>query len=136
MEALRRVRWQTVDVADPVRLLLVGSNGAVRRGLELLFSSEEHVEIVGQVDDVRSAIRLGRKVRPAVVLVDLEPLGKRGVREAAQMKRALSAEVAVLTLRDDGSIRRDAEQAGLHFLSKQADTGSLLAILRSNHPSS
>lgn len=122
---------QTEGVAEPVRLLLVGSNGAVRRGLELLFSSEDHVEIVGQVDDVRSAIRLGRAVRPAIVLVDLEPLGEHGLKEAARMKRELSADVAVLTLGDDCSIRREAELAGLYFLSKQADTESVLAIIRS-----
>lgn len=89
------------------------------------------MEIVGQVDDVRSAIRLGRAVRPAVVLVDLEPLGKHGLKEAARMKRELSVDVAVLTLRDDCSIRREAELAGLYFLSKQADTENLLAAIRS-----
>ena len=117
-------------VAKSIRLLLVGSNGAVREGLELLLSIESDIEVVGQAADGRSAIRLGRKVRPEIVLVDLESLGSRGIDEAALIQRQLVVDVAVLTLRDDEAIRDRASQAGLHFLTKQGDTRALLDVVR------
>jgi DNA-binding NarL/FixJ family response regulator len=114
---------------ESVRLLLVGSNGAVRRGLELLLSGEAGVQIVGQAEDADAAIRLSRELRPSTVLIDLESLGDRGLEEAAEVTQT-AARVVVLSLRDDWETRRRAEEAGLRFVSKQAGSDSLLALLR------
>jgi two-component system, NarL family, invasion response regulator UvrY len=114
---------------ESVRLLLVGSNCAVRRGLELLLSGEAGIEIVGQADDADSAIRLSRELRPSTVLIDLESLGDRGLEEAAEVT-PMAAKVVVLSLRDDRETRRHADEAGLRFVSKQAGSDSLVALLR------
>ncbi len=112
-----------------VRLLLVGSNSAVRRGLELLLSGEAGVQIVGQAENANSAIRLGRELSPSTVLIDLESLGDRGLEEAVELRRQIPATVIVLSLRDDQQSRQRADEAGLRFLSKQAGTDGLLALL-------
>jgi DNA-binding NarL/FixJ family response regulator len=113
-----------------VRLLLVGSNGAVRRGLELLLSGEAGVKIVGQAENANSAIRLGRELSPSTVLIDLESLGERGLEEAVEVKSQIPASVIVLSLEDDQQTRLRADGAGLRFVSKQAGSDSLLALLR------
>jgi DNA-binding NarL/FixJ family response regulator len=117
-------------MAGPVRLLLVGSNGAVRRGLDLLLSAESGIEVAGQAENSQSAVELGREVEPTLVLVDLESIGKQGLAEAAYIRDELAAEVAVLSLQDDGLTRKVAELAGLHFVSKQSDSYALLAVVR------
>ena len=117
-------------MASPVRLLLVGSNGAVRRGLDLLLSAESGIEVVGQAESGQSAVELGREVQPTLVLVDLESIGKQGIAEAALIRQELAAEVAVLSLQGDGVTRKRAELAGLHFISKQSDGDALLAVIR------
>jgi DNA-binding NarL/FixJ family response regulator len=117
-------------MASPVRLLLVGSNGAVRRGLDLLLSAESGIEVAGQAENSQSAVELGREVKPTIVLVDLESIGKQGLVEAAYIRDELAAEVAVLSLQDDGVTRKVAELAGLHFVSKQSDSYALLAVVR------
>jgi DNA-binding NarL/FixJ family response regulator len=117
-------------MASPVRLLLVGSNGAVRRGLDLLLSAESGIEVVGQAESGQSAVELGREVQPTLVLVDLESIGKQGIAEAALIRQELAAEVAVLSLQGDGVTRKRAELAGLHFIRKQSDGDALLAVIR------
>ena len=107
-----------------MRLLLVGSNGGVCRGIELLLSGEAGVEIVGRAESVTSAIRLGRDVAPNTVLIDLESLGERGLEEAAELKGQIAATVIVL------SLRQRADAAGLRFVSKQSGSDGLLALLR------
>lgn len=115
---------------DPVRLLLVGSNEAVRRGLELRLSGEAGVRIVGQAENADSAIRLGRELSATTVLIDLDSLGDGGVEEAVKVRGQIPATVIVLTLRDDQQSRQRAEEAGLRFVGKQAGSNSLLAVLR------
>ena len=126
-----RTRHVTLSgMLGSVRLLLVGSNGAVRRGLELLLSGEAGIQIVGQAENANSAIRLGRELSPSTVLIDLESLGDRGVEEAVELRRQIPATVIVLSLRDDQQSRQRADEAGLRFLSKQAGSDGLLALLR------
>jgi DNA-binding NarL/FixJ family response regulator len=118
-------------VREPaVRLLLVGSNEAVRRGIELLLSGEAGVEIVGRAESANSAIRLGRELSPSTVLIDLESLGERGLQEAAEVRGQVPATVIALSLRDDPESRQRADEAGLRFVSKQAGSDGLLALLR------
>ena len=128
---LERTRRVTLSgVPDSVRLLLVGSNGSVRRGLELLLSGEAGVEIVGRAESANSAIRLGRELSPSTVLIDLESLGDRGLEGAVEVRCQIPATVIVLSLRDDQQSRQRADEAGLRFVSKQAGSDGLLALLR------
>jgi|ERR671937_1986471 DNA-binding NarL/FixJ family response regulator len=117
-------------MASPVRLLLVGSNGAVRRGLDLLLSAESGIEVAGHAENSQSAVELGRVLQPSLVLVDLESIGKQGLAQAAHIRHELAAEVAVLSLQEDAVTRRRAQLAGLHFVSKQSDSDALLVVVR------
>ena len=128
---LVRTRHVTLSsMPGSVRLLLVGSNGAVRRGLELLLSGEAGIQIVGQAENANSAILLGRELSPSTVLIDVESLGDRGMEEAVEVRSQIAGTVIVLSLRDDQESRLQADEAGLRFVSKQAGSDGLLALLR------
>jgi len=128
---LERTRRATLSgVPKTVRLLLVGSNTAVRRGLELLLSGEAGIQIVGRAENANSAIQLARELSPSAVLIDLESLGERGLEEAVEVRRQIPATVIVLSLRDDQQSRHQADEAGIRFVSKQAGSDGLLALLR------
>jgi DNA-binding NarL/FixJ family response regulator len=128
---LERTRRVTLSgMPGSVRLLLVGSNEAVRRGIELLLSGEAGVEIVGRAENANVAIQLGRELAPTTVLIDLESLGERGLEEAAEVRGQIAATVIVLSLQDDQQSRQRADEAGLRFVSKQGGSDSLLALLR------
>ena len=108
----------------------MGSNSAVRRGLELLLSGEAGVQIVGRAENTNSAIQLARDLTPSTVLIDLESLGDRGLEDAVEVRRQIRATVIVLSLGDDQQSRQRADEAGLRFVSKQAASDGLLAVLR------
>jgi len=128
---LERTRRATLSgVPKTVRLLLVGSNSAVRRGLELLLSGEAGLQVVGRAENANSAIQLARELLPSTLLIDLESLGERGLEEAVEVRRQIPATVIVLSLRDDEQSRERADEAGLRFVSKQAGSDGLLALLR------
>jgi DNA-binding NarL/FixJ family response regulator len=128
---LERTRRVTLSgVPESVRLLLVGSNSAVRRGLELLLSGEAGVRIVGRAETADSAIQLARDLSPSTILIDLESLGDRGLEDAVEVRRQIPVTVIVLSLRDDQQSRQRADEAGLRFVSKQAGSDGLLAVLR------
>ena len=128
---LERTRRLTLSgMLGSVPLLLVGTNEAVRRGLELLLSGEAGVQVIGRAENATSAIQLARELAPSVVLIDLESLGDRGLEEAAEVRREVPATVIVLSLRDDQQSQHQADEAGLRFVSKQAGSDSLLALLR------
>jgi DNA-binding NarL/FixJ family response regulator len=128
---LERTRRVTLGaVPESVRLFLICTNEAVRRGIELLLSGEAGVEIIGRAENAKSAIRLGRELAPSIVLIDLESLGEHGLEEAAEVRGQIPATVIVLSLRDDLQSRQWADGAGLRFVSKQAGSDGLLALLR------
>jgi DNA-binding NarL/FixJ family response regulator len=73
---------------------------------------------------------MGSELAASTVLIDLESLGERGLEEAAEVRGQLRATVIVLSLRDDQQSRHRADEAGLRFVSKQAGSAGLLALLR------
>ena len=95
----------------------MGSNSAVRRGLELLLSGEAGVQIVGRAENADSAIQLARDLSPSTILIDLESLGDRGLEDAVEVRRQIPVTVIVLSLRDDQQSRQRADEAGLRFVS-------------------
>src|ERR1700694_1354881 len=105
---------------EGVRRTMVVSNAAGGRAIDLPLSGEAGVEIVGRAENANVAIQLGRELAPTTVLIDLESLGERGLEEAVEVRRQISATVIVLSLRDDQQSRHRADEAGLRFVSKQA----------------
>ena len=54
-----------------VRVLLVDDHEIVRVGLRSVIEKEGGMEVVAEADTGRAAVQLARKLRPAVVLIDI-----------------------------------------------------------------
>ena len=61
-------------MSNPIRILVVDDHMVVRRGLVSLIESEDELEVVGQAADGLEAIEQAEKLRPDVVLMDVEML--------------------------------------------------------------
>ena len=127
------------DQADPnqagtvrIRLLVADDHPVVRSGIVGMLSSEEDLEVAGQVADGAEAVRLAGELAPDVVLMDLRMPGMDGV-EATRRILAVSdpPRVVVLTTYDtDGDILRAVEAGAIGYLLKDSPREEILAAVR------
>ena len=114
----------------PIRLLLVDSQLAVRKGLGMRFALEEDLEVVGAAGDSAEAISLARTLHPDVILIDIDSPGGIALTKALRSSSPRSA-VVILTLHDDAATRTRARDAGAAaFVAKYQMEETLLTEIR------
>jgi DNA-binding NarL/FixJ family response regulator len=100
-------------VTDPVRILLVDDHAVLRSGLRLLLEREDGLEPVGEADTAEDAVRSLPRLRPDVVVIDVEMPGMGGIDGASRIKeRAPEARILVLSMHDRAQDVRRAFDAG------------------------
>ncbi|MCC7372465.1 MAG: response regulator transcription factor [Chloroflexi bacterium] len=87
----------TAETSRPIRVLLVDDHAVVRKGLRALFEQEAGIEVAGEAANGEEAVRMVERLRPDVVLLDLEMPVMGGV-EAAQRISALLPEAKIVVL--------------------------------------
>jgi two-component system, NarL family, response regulator LiaR len=86
------------DAAPPIRVLLVDDHAVVRKGLCALLDREPDIAVVGEAESGEQALRLLDRLRPDVILMDLEMPGLGGVEATRQIAaRQPVAKIVVLT---------------------------------------
>jgi DNA-binding NarL/FixJ family response regulator len=116
-----------------IRVLLADDHAVVRQGLRTYLELQEDIEVAGEAADGEAAIAAAGRVRPDVVLLDLEMPGRDGV---AALPRLLEAApgVRVLVLTSFGEDDRlfAALRAGAcGFLLKDTEPAELVRAIRS-----
>jgi DNA-binding NarL/FixJ family response regulator len=95
----------------PIRVLLADDHPVVREGLRGMLASEPDIEVVGDAGSGPEAVALARRLRPDVVLMDLQMPGGDGVDATRQLA---GTTVVVLTTYDsDADILRAVEAGRL-----------------------
>lgn len=116
----------------PVRILLCDDHAVVRAGLLALLGSEPDIEVVGEAGSGEEAVATAAKLRPDVVLMDLQlGPGIDGV-EATRRISATGVHVLVLTTYDtDADITRAIAAGATGYLLKAERPEELFAAIRS-----
>ncbi|GGP45423.1 response regulator [Streptomyces abikoensis] len=122
-----------MSAATPVRLLLCDDHAVVRAGLRALFASEPGIEVVGEAGTGEEAVAMAAKLRPDVVLMDLQ-LGP-GIGGVEATRRITAApdgvRVLVLTTYDtDADVTRALEAGATGYLLKAERPEELFAAVR------
>ncbi|GAA3183577.1 MULTISPECIES: response regulator transcription factor [Streptomyces] len=117
----------------PVRILLCDDHVVVRAGLLALLDSAPGIEVVGEAGTGEETLALVAKVRPDVVLMDLQ-LGE-GIDGVETTRRLTAAgptpHVLVLTTYDtDADITRAIEAGATGYLLKAERPEELFAAIR------
>ena len=116
---MRGVTTNAVDTNEPIRVLVVDDQELFRRGLTMLLSSEEGIEVVGEAGDGVEGTTLAETVAPDVVLLDVRMPKRSGIEACLAIKeRVPSAKIIMLTVSD--------EEADLYEAVKSGPAGYLL----------
>jgi DNA-binding NarL/FixJ family response regulator len=116
---MRDVTTNTVDTSEPIRVLVVDDQELFRRGLTMLLSSEEGIEVVGEAGDGVEGTTLAETVAPDVVLLDVRMPKRSGIEACLAIKEQVpSAKIIMLTVSD--------EEADLYEAVKSGAAGYLL----------
>jgi DNA-binding NarL/FixJ family response regulator len=115
-----------------LRLLLVDNHALFREGLARLLARRKEVMVVGQAQDSASALVQARRLRPDVVLMEVDLPGEDGVATTRRLKTELpEVTVVMLSIRDDAGRIVEAVKAGAQgYISKTIRLPELLDHFR------
>ncbi len=122
----------TPSTTTPIRVVLVDDHAVIRAGLEQLLAGTEDIEVVGTAANGAEALDVVRRIRPDVVLMDLQMPQVDGVAATrAIMSERLGVDVLVLTSFSDSERIIAALDAGaVGYLLKDADPDDVLQGIR------
>jgi DNA-binding NarL/FixJ family response regulator len=109
-------------VTKTVRVVVAEDQSAVREGLVLLIGLFPDIEVVGQAGDGVDAVEVATRLRPDVVLMDLDMPRCDGADATRQIHADLpeTRVVILTTYADDTSIVRALEAGAVGYVTKAA----------------
>lgn len=85
-----------------IRVLMIDDHPIVRSGIRMLLEKAGNIEVVGEADRGDDAVGLLKRLKPDVLLLDMEMPGKTGVEVAREVEAArLPVRVLALSAHDD-----------------------------------
>ena len=115
-----------------ITVLLAEDHMVVREGFRKMLEQEADLEIVGEAQDGRQAVALVKKLRPAVVLMDIAMPLLNGLEAARQVLKAVPAtRVIMLSAHSDDAYVKNATDSGaVGFLLKQTSAHEVCLAIR------
>ena len=110
-----------------ITVLLADDHAMVREGFRKLLEAESALEVVGEARDGRQAVAMARKLRPAVVLMDIAMPVLNGLEATRQIHQSHpNIKVLVLSAHsDDAYVERAIALGAVGYLLKQSSSGDL-----------
>ncbi len=115
-----------------ITVLLADDHTLVRQGLRALLASEPDIEVVGEAETGRQAVRLAKSLKPDVVVMDVAMPALNGLEASSQItKEAPSSRVLILSsYADDEYVYRSTEAGAAGYLVKHAAATDLVRAIR------
>ena len=117
--------------SEVLRVLVVDDQALMRSGFTMMLGVEPDIEVVSDAADGAAAVEASRRLRPDVVLMDVQMPGVDGIEATAAITAEGSAKVLILTTFDRDDYLFDALRAGASgFLLKNSDPDELVDAVR------
>ncbi len=115
-----------------ITVLLVEDHLIVREGFRSLLKHERDIEVVAEAETGRQAVQLTRKLRPAVVVMDIAMPLLNGLEATRQIRRDFpDTKVLILSAHsDDAYVEQMTELGAAGFLLKQTSSDILATAIR------
>ncbi|MGD1019231.1 MAG: response regulator transcription factor, partial [Verrucomicrobiia bacterium] len=116
----------------PITVLLAEDHMIVREGLRSLLQAEAGIEVIGEAQTGRQAVELTKKLRPAVIVMDIAMSLLNGLEATRQIRKAIpGAKVLILSAHSDDAYVEQAIAFGARgFLLKQTSSHDLSKAIR------
>jgi DNA-binding NarL/FixJ family response regulator len=121
--------------ATPIRILIIDDHAVLRAGLANLLSFEDAIFVVGEADGGAEGVRLWKKLKPDVAIVDVSMAGLDGIETVRQI-RGLDpgARTVMLTSSESAADAARAMAAGAAaYLTKHCPHDEIVAVIRAVH---
>uniref|UniRef100_UPI0025E4D903 response regulator n=1 Tax=Lapillicoccus sp. TaxID=1909287 RepID=UPI0025E4D903 len=119
------------ESTPPLRIVVVDDQALVRSGFAMILSVEPDLEVVGEASDGRTAIEVVERLRPDLVLMDVQMPVMDGIEATREIVARDLAKVVILTTFDHDDYLVDALRAGASgFLLKNAEPERLVDAVR------
>jgi DNA-binding NarL/FixJ family response regulator len=117
---------------EPIRVVVVDDQELFRRGMVMLLSVEDDIEVVGEASDGDEASELAASLVPDVVLLDVRMPKRSGIEACAAIKEvAPSANIIMLTVSDEEADLYEAIKSGASgYLLKDASIDQVAQAVR------
>lgn len=115
-----------------IRVLIVDDHKIMRDGIKAILRQAGDLDVVGETDSGIEAVQMVRKIRPDVVLMDINLQGMSGIEATVEMLRHQpDTRVMMLSMYDDEHSVISAVKAGARgFVLKRASDGDVILALR------
>jgi CheY-like chemotaxis protein len=116
----------------PIRVMLVDDHAVMRKGLSLLLSRIEDIDVVAEAADGAQAVEEAQRINPEVILMDISMPGMDGI-EATRRILAQQPHIRVIALSMHGAEDQalKVEEAGaVAYLSKTDGPDKIVSAIR------
>src|SRR6185436_16634543 len=115
-----------------ITVLLAEDHQIVREGFRSLLKHERDIEVVGEAETGRQAVQLTRKLRPAVVVMDIAMPSLNGLEATRQIRKNFpDTRVLILSAHsDDAYVEQMTALGAAGFLLKQTSSHALAKAIR------
>jgi two-component system NarL family response regulator len=118
---------------ETIRIILADDHAIVRSGLSVLIATQKDMEVVGEAEDGEQALATFSRLRPDLVLLDLQMPKVDGVEVIARIRRLdPAARIVVLTtFAGDAQANRALQAGASGYLLKSCHRHELFDAIRS-----
>ncbi len=98
-----------------IKILLIDDHPLFNDGLKSLLSTEQHLEIVGQVYEANNVLHEIHRLSPDLIFLDINLPDKNGIELAKEVLNNFSSiKIILLTMYSDSQIYKEALKTGIH----------------------
>jgi len=117
---------------ETITVMIVDDIAETRENIQRLLQFEKRIEIVGSVGSGREAVALAEKIKPDVVIMDINMPDMDGIAATELIRQRVPyVQVVILTVQDDPNYMRRAMLAGARdFLTKPPTIDELTAAVQ------